>query len=126
MPSVRPRDEQGPQMPIPELELAGASRLLDKFCEGVPVAIRHQLSYTYRVERTTVLLLERRPHFRGASRITEHGIAKFVYSPKAGGWSLRWPDRNGKWHQYDGFENRPLFRDLLCEVENDPTAIFFG
>src|SRR5688500_7852369 len=57
---------------------------------------------------------------------TEMVIAKFVCSPKVGGWSLRWADRNSKWHQYDGFENRPHFRDLLREVEADPTGIFFG
>lgn len=113
-------------MPIPELEQAMVNRLLDAFCEKVPAAIRHQLSYAYRVERTTVLLLERRPHFRDKSRTTEMVIAKFVYSPKIGGWSLRWSDRNSKWHRYDGFENRPHFRDLLREVEADPTGIFFG
>ncbi len=113
-------------MPIPELEQAKVTRLLDAFCQKVPEAIRQQLEYVYRIERSTVLLLERRPHFRNAARHTEHSIAKFVYSPKVGGWSLRWRDRNAKWHQYDGFENRPHFRDLLREVEDDPTAIFFG
>jgi len=53
-------------------------------------------------------------------------IAKFVYSPTVGGWSLKCRDRNGRWHAYEGFDNAPHFRDVLRQVEADPTGIFFG
>lgn len=113
-------------MPIPELERARVERILDKFCERVPSAIRSELAYEYRFRGSTVVLLERRPHFQDRSRHTEHAFAKFVYSPRIGGWSLRWSDRNGRWHAYEGFQDLPHFRDVLREVEADPTCIFFG
>jgi Protein of unknown function (DUF3024) len=113
-------------MPIPELEMARVTRLLDKFSERVPPAVRPELAYVYRFERNSVVLIERRPHHRDRTRQTEHEFAKFVYSPRVGGWSLRWRDRNGQWHRYEGFENVPQFRDVLREVESDPTCIFFG
>ena len=117
---------QSTEMPIPELEVARVMRLLDKFCDRVPVAVRSELAYVYRFEGNTVLLSERRPHYKDRTRHTELAFAKFVYSPRIGGWSLRWSDRNGWWHRYDGFENVPQFREVLREVEADPTCIFFG
>ena len=113
-------------MPIPELERARVERALDKFCERVPEAIRSKLTYEYRFQGNAVVLWERRPHFEDHARRTELSVAKFVYSPTVGGWSLKWSDRHGRWHAYEGFEHVPHFRDLLREVEADPTGIFFG
>ena len=113
-------------MPVPEFERRRVERALDKFCDRVPPQIRVELAYEYRFRGNSVLLLERRPHFQDSTRHTERGFSKFVYSPSAGGWSLKWSDRNGRWHLYDGFENRVQFRELLREVETDPTGIFLG
>ena len=113
-------------MPIPELERARVERALDKLCDRVPAAIRSDLTYEYRVRGNTVVLLERRPHCRDRARHTEHLFVKFVYSPTVGGWSLRWSDRNGRWHVYQGFQAVPHFRDVLREVVADPTGIFLG
>lgn len=119
-------NDQERRMPIPELEVARVTRLLAKFCERVPVAARSELAYVYRFERNAVLLYECRPLFNDRSKQVELTVAKFVYSPRIGGWSLRWSDRNEKWHRYEGFENVSHFRDVLREVEADPTGIFFG
>ena len=113
-------------MPIPELEMARVKRLLDKFCDRIPLHIRPQLSNLYRVRGNSVVLIERRSYFLDRRRHTEHQFAKFVYSPTMGAWSLRWRDRNGKWHPYDGFEKVPHFRNALAEVASDPTGIFLG
>jgi hypothetical protein len=113
-------------MPIPELERRRVEKALEQFCERVPPAIRHLLTYRYHFRGTAVLLAERRPHFQDRTRHTDHVFAKFVYSSSVGGWSLRWRDRYGKWHLYEGFEDVPHFRDLLREMETDPTGIFLG
>lgn len=113
-------------MPIPELELARVRRALDRFCDRVPPAMRSELAYVYTIERNSVVLVERRPHFQDPARHTEHPFAKFVYNARMGSWSLRWRDRNARWHGYEGFESVPHFRDVLREVEDDPTHIFFG
>jgi hypothetical protein len=113
-------------MPIPELERTRVSRALEKFRSRVPEAIRPKLTYEYRFQGNAVVLVERRPDFEDRTRHTELAVAKFVYSPTVGGWSLKWSDRDGRWHAYEGFENVPHFRVLLREIEADPTGIFFG
>ena len=113
-------------MPIPELELARVKRALDKFCERIPTHVRQELTNLYRFRGNAVILIERRPYFRDRSRNTEHEFAKFVYNQQIGSWSLRWRDRNGRWHAYDGFQDVPHFRDVLAEVASDPTGIFLG
>lgn len=113
-------------MPTPELERRRVERALDTFCGRVPLAIRAQLTYEYRFRGNAVVLHERRPHFQDQALTTEHLFAKIVYSPTIGGWSLKWRDRNERWHAYEGFADVPDFRDALREVEADPTGIFFG
>jgi hypothetical protein len=113
-------------MAIPELERARVVRALRRFCDQVPVEIRHELVRDFRFERSDVALIERRPHFQDRSRQIEHVVAKFRYNAKRGAWTLFWPDRNSRWHTYDGFEEKRDFGDLLREVERDPTGIFFG
>ena len=112
-------------MPVPEFERRRVERALDKFCNRVPPEIRAESAYEYRFRGNSVLLLER-THFQDSTRHTEQAFAKFVHSPSVGGWSLKWSDRKGRWHPYDGFENRDQFRDVLREVETDPTGIFLG
>ena len=113
-------------MPIPELELARVKRALDPFCDRIPVHIRQQLTHVYRFTGNSVVLIERRPHYLEPSRHTEQPLAKFVYNQRRGSWSLRWRDRNTRWHAYDGFQDRPHFSELLAEVAADPTGIFLG
>ena len=113
-------------MAIPELEHERVTRALRRFCDRVPVEIRHQLLYDFRFARSGVELLERRPHFQDRNRKVEHVFARFKYNAKRGCWTLLWSDRNLRWHTYQGFEERGNFMDLLREVERDPTGIFFG
>ena len=39
---------------------------------------------------------------------------------------LKWSDRNGRFHPYEGFESIRAFEKLLAEVESDPKGIFLG
>ena len=119
-------DDQRDEMAIPELERTRVERALEKFCNRVPEAIRSKLTYEYRFQGNTVVLFERRPHFEDRARHRESSVAKFVYSPTVGAWSLKWADRHGRWHTYESFNDVPHFRDLLREVDADPTGIFFG
>jgi hypothetical protein len=113
-------------MAIPELERERVARALRRFCERVPLEVRHQLTHDFRFVRSDVELLERRPHFQDKKRQTEQIIAKFRYNARRGCWTLLWSDRNSRWHTYEGFEEKRNFMALLREVERDPTRIFFG
>jgi len=44
------------------------------------------------------------------------------------GWQLTlyWSDRNSKWHSYDLLEPTPDLSAALAEIDDDPTAIFWG
>jgi hypothetical protein len=111
---------------IPELEHERAARALRRFCDKVPVEVRHELTRDYRFVRSGIELFERRPLFQQRDRHVESVIARFRYNAKRGSWALLWADRNRRWHTYEGFEERCDFLELLREVERDPTRIFLG
>lgn len=52
--------------------------------------------------------------------------ARLGYSSKSGEWTLYWFDSNSKAHRYPDFEPTTKIQDLLDEIEDDPTCIFWG
>lgn len=53
-------------------------------------------------------------------------VAQFRFDASHGLWSLYWADRNSRWHLYEDVEPSSNIVDLLEEVDEDPTGIFFG
>jgi Protein of unknown function (DUF3024) len=41
-------------------------------------------------------------------------------------WTLHWRERDLGFHHHDQLEPSPGIRDLLDEIDRDPTAIFWG
>ena len=114
-------------MAIPELERKRAGARLDKFCQRVPADIRDQLSYLWKVRGNQVTLFERRPTWRGEpGEFTERAFDRFQFDPSTHHWMLKWSDRNGRFHPYEGVESIRSFDRLVEEVESDPTGIFLG
>jgi hypothetical protein len=113
-------------MAIPTEQLDQATKLLAAFAAKVPERVRHLLEYDFVVTPQAVLLVERRPHFERKSEWITHEVAKFRFVKNQGLWVLYWPDRNGRWHQYEGLAPASRFDVLMREVERDPTCIFFG
>jgi hypothetical protein len=113
-------------MAIPQLERRRAESALSRFAERVPPHLRDKLSYTYRVRGNVVTLYERRPRFDRRDEFLELGVARFRFDPESYGWTLKWADRNSRWHVYEGFEGIRDFSELVAEVERDPTGIFLG
>lgn len=79
-----------------------------------------------RFEGNSVTIVERRPPWREDygpewSRLT---VAQLRYEDEK--WALYWSDRNGKWHFYDLFEPSQDLSAALTEINNDPTALFWG
>ena len=52
--------------------------------------------------------------------------ARLGYSSGNGEWTLYWFDSNSKAHRYPDFEPSTKIQDLLDEIEDDPTCIFWG
>ncbi len=113
-------------MAIPALEMKRAESVLAKFCDRVPAHARSQLAYAFTVRGNAITLVERRPYFKDPKITTERPFARFVFDPSSHTWSLRWSDRNARFHAYEGFSGVRQFADLVAEVERDPTYIFLG
>jgi hypothetical protein len=114
-------------MAIPELERKRAGACLDTFCDRVPPEIRKELSYHWKVRGNQITLFERRPTWCGQpGEHTDLSFARFQFDPETHEWMLKWSDRNGRFHPYEGFECVREFQRLIEEVESDPTGIFLG
>lgn len=114
-------------MAIPELEQKRVDHRLKLFCEQVPLDIRDQLSHHWKVRGNQVTLFERRPAWRGQpGEFTDLAFARFQFDPSTHRWMLKWSDRNGRFHPYEGLESVRSFDRLVEEVESDPTGIFLG
>jgi len=71
-------------------------------------------------------MIEARPPFLGPSEWSELRVAQFRYDSETGTWTLYCADRNSRWHPYWDMEPTTEFDDLLREVDEDPTGIFWG
>jgi hypothetical protein len=116
-------------MAIPDTEMARVRKRLEALRDRVPPHARDQVWYDWRVRGNQVTVAENRPAWwpgAGPDEITVHEFARFQYDPGTGDWMLKWSDRNGKFHPYEGFERVRPFERVVDEVEADPTGIFFG
>ena len=112
---------------LPELVRKSVERDIGRYCEQrVPPHIRDKIRVEYEIRGNSVTIVERRPPSREDfgpewSRLT---VAQLRYEDEK--WALYWSDRNGKWHPYDLFDPTPDLSAALTEIDNDPTAIFWG
>ena len=116
-------------MAIPDTEMARVRKRLQVFCDGVPPHARGKVWYDWRVRGNQVTVAEKRPAWwdgAGPDEITIQEFARFQYDPATHHWMLKWADRNGRFHPYEGFESERSFERLVDEVDADPTCIFFG
>ena len=57
---------------------------------------------------------------------TRQPVAQLRYDPADHYWSLYCADRNSRWHDYDMIQPTPQLDELLTEIDDDPTGIFWG
>ncbi len=117
------------RLAIPDTEMARVRKRLQVFCDRVPPHARDQVWYDWRVRGNQVTVSEKRPAWlkdAAPGTITTHEFARFQYDPQTHHWMLKWSDRNGRFHPYEGFESIRAFERLVDEVDADPTCIFFG
>ena len=113
-------------MPLSDIQRAHVAKLLDEYCDRVPLKVRDQLQLKYRVEGYSVELYEWRPVWDDPSRWMEEPVAKFRFVKSAGRWRLYCQFSDLKWHRYDPLPEAATFGELLREVDRDPTGIFKG
>ncbi len=113
-------------MPLSDTQRAHVSKMLDAYCDRVPVAVRDKLQLKYRIQGNTVVLFEWRPRWDDPNEWLEENVAKFQFVQSAGRWRLFCQLRDLKWHRYDLLPEAAAFGQLLNEVDRDPTGIFKG
>ncbi|MGI8774087.1 MAG: DUF3024 domain-containing protein [Actinomycetota bacterium] len=112
---------------LPELVRRNVERAVGRYCEErVPPHVRDKIRMEHEIRGNSVTIVERRPPWREDvgpewSRLT---VAQLRYEEEK--WALYWSDRNGKWHFYDVFDPTPDLSAALAEIDDDPTAIFWG
>ena len=57
---------------------------------------------------------------------TSMAIAQIRYDNETGRWTLYCADRNDKWHEYMNIEPTKYIEEILKEINEDPTGIFWG
>ena len=97
------------------------------FCkERTPPEFRNQVRVEMGVRGKSVTIFECRPPWKEPeTEWTRMRIGQLRFALASGLWSLFWADRNGRWHPYDLIEPGTV-EQLLIEIENDPTCIFWG
>lgn len=122
---TRPQPAHQPRKSNGALD-AAAERLAHWCDKRVPEQARQQVRVEVKRRGRTLTIVERRPPWpTGQGEWTSMSIAQFRLDD-VGGWTLWWADRNNRWHEYDDAPRGLGFDALLREVEEDPTAVFWG
>lgn len=113
-------------MAFSEFESARLTRLLNAWCDAVPMRVRDQLRRGFRIVGHEVVIFESRPHFQPPHEWHDYDIAKFRYVRAANEWRLFCRFRDGRWRAYAPMASAATFDALFAEVQRDPTHIFWG
>src|SRR5262245_47308053 len=114
-------------MPLPGIDVARVHRWVDARNEETGKHI-HEMRVEVDIDARAVTILECRPPWRddlGTEWIRQE-IARLRYTKATGTWRLYWPDRNSRFHAYEGLQPTRNIERLLEEVDRDPTCIFWG
>lgn len=107
---------------LPGLDLAR----IHQFCQNrVPAHLRSEARVEANQRGKSVTIFDCRPPWHPDltdwSRVP---VAQLRYDNDNHTWTLYWADRNSRWHRYD--INPGTIADLLNEIDEDPTCIFWG
>lgn len=112
-------------MALPELDVVRVRR----WCAArVPEHARHQVRIECQVAPRHLTIVERREPWREdlGPEWTTFPIARLRYTVADKTWTLYWRDRNLHFHCYDRRAPTNRVDDLLDELDQDPSCIFWG
>lgn len=92
----------------------------------MPTHLRDEARVEARARGKSVTIYDCRPPWQ--PQLTEWSrvpVAQLRYERDSSTWTLFWADRNSRWHRYDQVEPG-VVDDLLVEIDQDPTCIFWG
>ncbi len=108
---------------LPETDLARIAR----YCaDRVPAHVRKEVQVEFETRGRAVTIVETRPPWTGGDQPwTRLKVAQLRYRPGTTDWTLHWRDRNERWFDYDDLLSGTA-AELLAEIDEDPTCIFWG
>jgi len=111
---------------VPDLDLARVARCRE---ERMPARVKYTIRLGGKVSGRSITIRERRPPWRlemsGKTLRASHSVAQLRWDRHGLDWSLHRADQDGRWYLYDLMEPGTV-NELLAEVEEDPTGIFWG
>ena len=110
---------------VPELD---ANRVRKWANDRTPPEFRDEMRVEVDETPRGLTILECRPPWSDlmGSEWTRAPIARLTYSKQAGEWTLYYADRNDRFQRYWECDPSVHVADLLEEIDNDPTCIFWG
>ena len=114
-------------MAIPPLQKQLAEKQIEHFCKtNVPKEVQNEIQLKYSIRGNSFTLLESRPKWDDDSKWIDMKIAQMRFDKQSMKWKLYWRNQHEKWFSYDGFESKTEIKDLLKEIDEDPTCVFWG
>jgi len=115
-------------MALTEFEEALVEVCVGEFIERrrPPENLRDEVDLTYKIDRQSVIILEKRPTFRDPSRIIEHAVAKTTFTQTSKRWKIYWQRADLKWHRYDPVPEVRTLDEFIAIVDEDEHGCFWG
>jgi len=115
-------------MPLPVLIKTLVEKKVGDFCtKRAPADVLDEMTISYKIRGNSVTIFENRAPWRPAMKEwTSMAVAQIRYDNETGEWTLYCADRNDKWHEYMDMEPTKNIEEILKEINEDPTGIFWG
>jgi hypothetical protein len=114
-------------MAIDEFQKYKVNKLLTELCDSrIPVHVKNQIKLSFQIRGNNVTLFENRKSYLDDTIWIKVKISQFRYDEDKIIWSLYWWRHTGKWYLYDEVNPSLEINDLINEVNNDPSGIFWG
>lgn len=110
---------------VPELD---ANRVRKWAADRTPGDLRDEMVVEVDETPRGLTILECRPPWGEllGAEWTRSPIARLTHSKQSGEWTLYYADRNDRFQRYWECDPSVHVADLLEEIDNDPTCIFWG
>ncbi|MDX2480521.1 MAG: DUF3024 domain-containing protein [Desulfuromusa sp.] len=114
-------------MAFSETELKRIDKLVGEYLRNlVPLHVRHQLQYVYRIENQNVILCEERPRYDKPDEWSSMDFAKLRYIQRHNHWNLYWKRASGKWELYAPKGEAKQLATIMRVIDQDNYGCFFG
>ncbi len=100
---------------------------LGEFCRTrVAPHARDRVKLSFSFWKDSVILYEERPDWLDPSEWTKMKIARIDFDRESHGWTLWAYDRNDRPRDYIDLHPNATLDEVIDEIDDDPTGIFWG